>query len=866
MRGTEKKTQESDNVARKPSSVLRMPTCEGRECCESSTDRSLGNSFYRLLLCDGKGPPRLINVCKTYFQQHQSNANFHEQAVWEVSHGGREARVTKKLELGKAFSRDDPLMQTFFKQLAAAGKRESAERDVHDTDTGRVIVPTHTLEQQLLNHGGGEAEDSSAAALAVANAMGNGSHVLSAKWELEPRPEPGWVQEMIELLDPIRAGKVARVYSVPCGRGLKTANGQPRRRVLYDIELADTETGKPWPPPTASLLSDGNATFVGVTNDDVWLDEGITKGGGAGRDVWRTTLTDGGGVCQLVPGMGGRGSRLPPGPDGITYFWSQDMHGAVAFALRVPTTVVFDVRTDVEVGRTHLAVTWRQPQHIGPPFTLSRALYGAVNPPRRGDVAARVVHAPDASYSVIVVAMQKTEFKLWPAFSPVDEGRANASGAHFFPGDTVVARGGWIVLDLDEASSTMNVRDAVRDGGHGDGHSAYVGEQTWVCPYGTSHGDPVHPDECEVEDEVHARKSGSAATFGHLFLRAFLKVAATSLLLTAVKCAGDASVVEALLRENGVPVSVADSDTRLTPLMAACEAHLRQPGETHGADAYTLRQLDQTVRLLLSHANASLLHGNFADERIGETDVDAQRETRSQMLAQVLNAKDGSGNTALHYACWAGRLDAIQLLLDPPNWDDVPGASLFSRDMFGRTPMHAACWQGHDLVACMLLRRACTLATEHVTDFGFSGHFSATAAASPSSSSLSRGREPDYLEVVCYTPAEVRCCETHSREDAPKPRWRDHSWNRDGVPCTRGMRKVDVNNLDNVDDAIDALLNARASCFAYPIHMAGMSDGATPIDFMINNNHEVASGRAPFVLSYKNPYWKTRSRARLWGA
>tara|TARA_B110000902_G_C13711082_1_gene361300 strand:+ start:119 stop:361 length:243 start_codon:yes stop_codon:yes gene_type:complete len=80
------------------------------------------------------------------------------------------------------------------------------------------------------------------------------------------------------------------------------------------------------------------------------------------------------------------------------------------------------------------------------------------------------------------------------------------------------------------------------------------------------------------------------------------------------------------------------------------------------------------------------------------------------------------------------------------------------------------------------------------------------------------------------------------------------------------MRKVDVNNLDNVDDAIDALLNARASCFAYPIHMAGMSDGATPIDFMINNNHEVASGRAPFVLSYKNPYWKTRSRARLWGA
>ena len=548
--------------------------------------------------------------------------------------------------------------------------------------------------------------------------------------------------------------------------------------------------------------------------------------------------------------------------------------------MRVPPSVAFDARADVERGARRISISWRRPQHAGAPYTLTRTLFAAVAPPRRGDAAARIVLAPDGSYAVLLITLRKAEAgvtRAWPALSADDAGAAgsaaaapNARGAKFFPGDRVTARAGWIRISMDNPSDGVDVEAGSAATGRAAG-SALRSDCAWICPYGTAHGSGYSPDDTDVAAEAPLRKAGSAPALGRLFLRQFLKVTAASQLLTAVKC-GDSDVVRTLLVRDGIDVSVAEADTGLTPIMAACQAHLRQSGEAYGADAFTLRQLDATLRLLLEHANAAAQRGAHGGDG-GDCDDGgyAARHVRRTRLRSVIDAQDGSGNSALHYACWAGRLVAIQLLLDPPGWgDDIAGASLFSRDLFGRTPMHAACWQGHDLVACMLLRRACALPVENVmADFSMDA-FSGEAAPSAAQPGVETRRACDYVDTVRFVAnddaasGEAHGSESAAAAAAAAPRtWLDGSPNRDGEPLTEQTVRIDVSNLRSTEDAIRALLDARATAFAFPIHMAGMLAGPTPIDYMILNNHEVPTGTAAFVLSYKNPGFKSRALRRL---
>ena len=547
--------------------------------------------------------------------------------------------------------------------------------------------------------------------------------------------------------------------------------------------------------------------------------------------------------------------------------------------MRVPASAVFDARLDVQRGANSISISWRRPQHVGKPYTLTRKLYAAVAPPRRGDAAARLVRAPDNSYAVILIVLRKAESgatTAWPALSAVDggmPGRAtaapNARGAKFFPGDRVVARAGWIRITMDGPTDDADLAptSAAIDRPAGN---ALASDCAWICPHGTAHGGGHSPDDTEVEAEAPPRESGSPPALGRLFLRPFLKVCAASQLLTAVKC-GDTDVVRTLLVRDGIDVNVAETNTGLTPLMAACQAHLRQSGEAYGADAFTLRQLDATLRLLLEHANSMKSATYHRDSGDGGYAARLERRVR---LRSVIDAQDCSGNSALHYACWAGRIEAIQLLLDPPGWgDDIAGASLFTRDLFARTPMHAACWQGHDLVACVLLRRACALAAENVmADFTMDAFDAESAEQSRGATVPNPGtgarRACNYVDTVQYIASGGALSGAEgggkSVNGIAAPRtWLDGSLNRDGEPLVEQTVRIDVSNLRSTEDAIRALLDARATVYAFPIHMAGMLAGPTPIDFMILNNHEVPSGTAAFVLAYKNPAFKSRALRRL---
>lgn len=64
-----------------------------------------------------------------------------------------------------------------------------------------------------------------------------------------------------------------------------------------------------------------------------------------------------------------------------------------------------------------------------------------------------------------------------------------------------------------------------------------------------------------------------------------------------------------------------------------------------------------------------------------------------------VNAKDNSGYTALHYACRAGNVEIVKLLL-------LHGADPNARTKNGRdTPLHRAAYQGHDAIVSLLLEK-----------------------------------------------------------------------------------------------------------------------------------------------------------------
>ena len=75
-----------------------------------------------------------------------------------------------------------------------------------------------------------------------------------------------------------------------------------------------------------------------------------------------------------------------------------------------------------------------------------------------------------------------------------------------------------------------------------------------------------------------------------------------------------------------------------------------------------------------------------------------QKELKDDSLEITLNRQDNSGATMLHWACYCGALDAVQLLC-------ASGSSPSAREHGGKVPLHWAAYEGHFDVCLYMLEK-----------------------------------------------------------------------------------------------------------------------------------------------------------------
>lgn len=90
----------------------------------------------------------------------------------------------------------------------------------------------------------------------------------------------------------------------------------------------------------------------------------------------------------------------------------------------------------------------------------------------------------------------------------------------------------------------------------------------------------------------------------------------------------------------------------------------------------------------------SAIHFIFA-RSIGETKISGDYDPLGRQFVDLLEARDVSGMTPLHYAAFEGNMEIINLLCDS-------GADVLAKDQLQQTPLHWAV-QGGKHEACALL-------------------------------------------------------------------------------------------------------------------------------------------------------------------
>ena len=106
---------------------------------------------------------------------------------------------------------------------------------------------------------------------------------------------------------------------------------------------------------------------------------------------------------------------------------------------------------------------------------------------------------------------------------------------------------------------------------------------------------------------------------------------------------------------------------------------------------WALRDGSESIAIRLSERGA--LRSVFAMSGLGET-VNLSRMSESQ--PESVHARDGEGNTALHWAAWCGKLGAVSLLIDR-------GSEVECRNNLGMTPLHVGVHRYSDLDALRVL-------------------------------------------------------------------------------------------------------------------------------------------------------------------
>ncbi|KAG8184304.1 hypothetical protein JTE90_008988 [Oedothorax gibbosus] len=154
----------------------------------------------------------------------------------------------------------------------------------------------------------------------------------------------------------------------------------------------------------------------------------------------------------------------------------------------------------------------------------------------------------------------------------------------------------------------------------------------------------------------------------------------------------------------------------LTQLLLAMKANIEDRGLKDKTPLMEAAEQGNTeiVKLLLQHGadvNAQICQDKKKATKIKACDMKPQTELQQQQLQQQLQQQQPvpEGNTPLIFACAAGHVDTVRLLLDA-------GASLEVHNENGHTPLMETASAGHVEVAKLLVERGASINT-HSNEF-----------------------------------------------------------------------------------------------------------------------------------------------------